>query len=135
MPLHRLTQVQVAAGRCEDGLISKSISDTNTGTYSTEEAQHQWMLLKSCPEHLWPRGSHLAACPRPILVDQKHQGLLRDMSESLTIAITDIVGRWWTDREANLPQLMPLEKEEEDILRVSVSIQIVCSIGTSTDIN
>lgn len=57
------------------------------------------------------------------------------MSESLTIAITDIVGRWWTDREANLPQLMPLEKEEEDILRVSVSIQIVCSIGTSTDIN
>lgn len=135
MPSPRLTQVHVAADRCENGLISKSITNTKVGTHSTEEAEHQRMLLKSCPEHLWPHGSYLAACPRPILVDQKHQRLLQDLSESLTIAITDIVGRWWTDREANLPQLMPLEKEEEDILKVSVSIQIVCSVGTSTDTN
>lgn len=70
-----------------------------------------------CPAYLWPKGSYRAGCPRPILIGKNHQQQLESLHEALTIAITDIVGRWWTDRDAQFQERMPLEKEEEDLLR------------------
>ena len=43
---------------------------------------------------------------------------MQDIHEALTIAIVDIVQRWWTDTDARFPERMPLEKKEEDILKV-----------------
>ncbi|EEU35999.1 uncharacterized protein NECHADRAFT_49776 [Fusarium vanettenii 77-13-4] len=88
-----------------------------TSAYALEEAKLQDTLLKLCPANLWHNGSYSSGCPRPILVGKHHQQQMQDLHEALTIAITDIVQRWWTDRDARFPERMPLEKEEEEILR------------------
>lgn len=49
-----------------------------------------------------------------------HQEQGRKLHEALGLAIEDIIERWWTDEEARFPQRMPLEPQEEDLLRVSL---------------
>jgi hypothetical protein len=49
----------------------------------------------------------------------RHDRNLRELHEALVLAITNIVERWWTDIDAKLPQRMPLEPQEEDLLRVN----------------
>jgi hypothetical protein len=87
-------------------------------TYRLEQEMHESALLRLCPAENWCKGSYLAGCPRPILVAEHHQQQLAELHRALATSITDIVERWWTDAEARLPQRMPLEKEEEDLLRV-----------------
>lgn len=98
----------------------KTVSRENIDTegYLQEEAELQDTLLRLCPEDLWPNGTYAAGCPRPILVGQHHQLQLENLHEALTVAIADIVQRWWSDKDAQFPKRMPLEKEEEDILKV-----------------
>lgn len=67
----------------------------------------------------WPAGSVNAACPHPVLITKRHQEQLRELQLALDLAIGDIVERWWTDEEAQFPRRMPLEPEEEELLRVS----------------
>ncbi|KAJ5503924.1 hypothetical protein N7463_006798 [Penicillium fimorum] len=62
-------------------------------------------------------GSVDASCPCPVLTTQRHDDLLRNLHLALKLAIEDIIERWWTDEEAQFPLRMPLEKEEEDLLR------------------
>lgn len=92
--------------------------EIDLGTYRREEASLQEALLRLCPENLWHNGSYSAGCPRPILVDKSHQKQMEELHEALTIAIIDIVQRWWTDDDARLPERMPLEAEEEELLKV-----------------
>jgi hypothetical protein len=87
-------------------------------TYSQEHDELQTNLLSKCPAHLWHEGSYRAGCPRPILIGKHHQQQLAELHKALTVAITDIVGRWWTDSESRFPERMPLEREEEDLLQV-----------------
>ncbi|CEL00913.1 hypothetical protein ASPCAL00505 [Aspergillus calidoustus] len=42
---------------------------------------------------------------------------MKELHNALVIAVTDIVERWWTDKEAQFPQRMRLEAEEEELLR------------------
>jgi hypothetical protein len=44
---------------------------------------------------------------------------MHDLHEALTIAISDIVDRWWSDEDARLWEQMPLKKDEENLLKVS----------------
>lgn len=88
-------------------------------TYRLEQEMHESALLRLCPAEKWYKSSHQAGCPRPILVAEHHQQQLADLHKALATSITDIVERWWTDAEARFPQRMPLQKEEEDLLRVS----------------
>lgn len=67
----------------------------------------------------WPSGSLNAACPHPVLITDQHHDELSDLHQALNLAIEDIIDRWWTDEQAQFPQRMPLEQEEEDLLRVS----------------
>lgn len=115
MSLDHLTQIRLGVHYDGDEIIPDLVE---AGAYSKEETEYQNQLLVSCPAGTWPCGSHRAACPRPVLVNQDHQRMLQEMTESLTAAITSIVERWWTDHDAGFPQRMPLEKEEEDILKV-----------------
>jgi len=77
-------------------------------------------LVRTCPSNLWPKDSYQSACPMPILISRAHYQQLEILHEALTIALNDIVERWWTDRDARFPERMPLEKEEEDLLKVSI---------------
>lgn len=67
----------------------------------------------------WPAGSVNAACPHPVLVTKRHQEQLKELHLAIDLAIEDIVDRWWADEEAQFPRRMPLEPEEEELLRVS----------------
>ena len=90
--------------------------------YLQEHGKLQASLLQKCPAHLWHKGSYGAACPRPILIGNHHQQQLDELHEALTTAIIDIVRRWWTDRDARFPERMPLKREEEDLLQVSMCL-------------
>lgn len=94
--------------------------DLEKGVFVQEQESFRNSLLQRCPAHLWPGRAYETACPRPILINKTHQRLLEDLHEALVIAITDIVERWWIDDDARFPERMPLEKQEEDVLRVSL---------------
>ncbi|RSL83203.1 hypothetical protein CEP51_004630 [Fusarium floridanum] len=123
MHTQQLTQIHLGPKPQDYEPVSQN--KVETSAYSLEEAKLQDNLLKLCPANLWPHGSYTSGCPRPILVGKHHQQQMQDLHEALTIAITDIVQRWWTDRDARFPERMPLEKEEEEILRW-VDSQVSC---------
>lgn len=79
---------------------------------------HESCLLKLCRAETWHKGSYTHGCPRPILITKHHQRQLEELHEALTLAITDIVQRWWTDDTARFPQRMPLPTQEEELLQV-----------------
>ncbi|KAF7893594.1 uncharacterized protein EAF02_001132 [Botrytis sinoallii] len=87
------------------------------GTYIREQEKFEDSLLQRCPAHLWPGNSYQTGCPRPILITKKHQKQLEDLHGALTLAITDIVERWWIDQDAHFSNRMPLEPREEQLLR------------------
>ncbi|KAI9646634.1 hypothetical protein NHQ30_004630 [Ciborinia camelliae] len=114
-PSQLLQQVHVKPGPENHQLLEEY--DTEKSLYIQEQESFQNSLLKRCPAHLWPGGSYETACPRPILVHKRHQQQLENLHVALTVAITDIVERWWSDQDARFPVRMPLEEKEEDLLR------------------
>lgn len=111
-----LEQIHAVLGRSGEPAAS---ARAGPATYRLEQEMHESALLRLCPAEKWYKGSHQAGCPRPILVAEHHQQQLAELHRALATSITDIVERWWTDAEARFPQRMPLQKEEEDLLRVS----------------
>ncbi|KAF2827753.1 hypothetical protein CC86DRAFT_289304 [Ophiobolus disseminans] len=91
--------------------------DTNDAVLARQYEKLRASLLDMCPAHLWHKDSYRAGCPMPILISRLHQQQLETLQEALTIAINDIVGRWWSDLGARFPERMPLEKEEEELLK------------------
>ncbi|KAJ5273184.1 hypothetical protein N7478_008309 [Penicillium angulare] len=65
----------------------------------------------------WPAETADVSCPYPLMITKRHQEEVKNLFTSLNLAIADIVERWWTDEEAQYPLRMPLEPEEEDLLR------------------
>ena len=118
MHANQLTQIQLRGANDFEPVTPHSIDAT---IYAREEAKQQDTVLGLCNEKLWPKGSYAAGCPRPILVAEHHQLQMQDIHEALTIAIVDVVQRWWVDTDARFPERMPLEKEEEDILKVCLT--------------
>jgi hypothetical protein len=74
--------------------------------------------LRRCSS-AWPAGSVDAGSPHPVLITQRHHEELSELHLALNLAIEDIIERWWTDEQAQFPQRMPLEPQEEELLRVS----------------
>ncbi|KAF5641773.1 multidrug transporter [Fusarium tjaetaba] len=115
MQTEHFTQVHIGDG---DGNVQQiSQQNLDVTSFSGEEARFQEKLLKLCPANLWHKASYTAGCPRPVLVGQHHQRQLKDLHEALTAAITDVVQRWWSDRDARFPERMPLEAKEEELLQ------------------
>lgn len=112
---------QVHLGLGPDGYEPVGHCKADKTTYAREHEVLESSILRICPAHLWPKGSYRAACPRPILISRQHEQQLADLHDALTAATTDIVQRWWTDREARYPERMPLERQEEDLLQVRQS--------------
>ncbi|KAL4985771.1 IucC family-domain-containing protein [Aspergillus falconensis] len=55
--------------------------------------------------------------PHPALLPWQFVKDLEIFNEALAIALNNIIGRWWTDQEANLPSRMPLEPRVEELLQ------------------
>lgn len=116
MSTQQLTQIRISTRSREYGpAVGQSI---DSEAYSRAEADFHGKLLRLCPESLWYHGSYASGCPRPILVSEHHQQQMQDLHKALTIAIIDIVTRWWSDDEARFPERMPLDAEEEELLKV-----------------
>ncbi|KAK9792899.1 putative TauD/TfdA-like domain-containing protein [Seiridium cardinale] len=98
MSARKLTQIHLTADVHGYRLVTGS---DKTSVCALEEAEPQNILLQSCPPGIWPQDSYAAGCPRPVLVSKHHQQQLQDLYGPLTIAITDIVQRWWTDHDAS----------------------------------
>ena len=60
-------------------------------------------------------------CPHPILVPEQLSVDLEKYSQVLALALTNIVSRWFTDKEAAFPTRMPLEPHEEQLLQVRLA--------------
>lgn len=73
----------------------------------------------------WPAGCVDSSSSHPVLITKKHQETVERLAEALDLALQDIVQRWWTDKEACFPLRMPLEPQEEDLLRVSVPFRVL----------
>ncbi|KAJ5641479.1 hypothetical protein N7490_005479 [Penicillium lividum] len=91
--------------------------ETDSSVYLRNQESLEKTLLTLCPRRLWPIDSNTCMSPRPILVTKEHQEQLSEVHDALTVAVSDIVDRWWTDKEARFPERMPLEKKEEELLR------------------
>ncbi|KAF4336264.1 multidrug transporter [Fusarium beomiforme] len=115
MQTKQLTQVHIE-GDAED-ILPITQQNVDVATFAREEAQFQESLLKLCPANLWPGASYTTGCPRPVLVGRHHQQQLQYLHEALTVAITDVVERWWSDGDARFPARMPLEEKEEELLK------------------
>lgn len=83
------------------------------------KSRHSYISKLSDCSSSWPAGSLDASCPFPVLTTQRHDDNMRNLHLALRLAIEDIIERWWTDDEARFPLRVPLEQEEEELLRVS----------------
>lgn len=72
----------------------------------------------------WPEGAVNMASPHPVLVTKQHQEQVEQLHRALVLAIEDIIGRWWSDKDARFPERMPLEWEEEELLQVTLDQNI-----------
>ena len=55
--------------------------------------------------------------PFSVAITPRFSAHVRNLHKLLDKALVDVVSRWYTDKEANLPSRMPLEKHEDDLLR------------------
>ncbi|KAB8237914.1 uncharacterized protein BDW43DRAFT_321106 [Aspergillus alliaceus] len=91
--------------------------DSKKATYLQDQEAIQESLTRLCSANSWHKSSRAACSPRPVLVSAEHQRQWRELHEALVLAITDIVERWWADPAARFAERMPLEPEEEELLR------------------
>ncbi|OQD88118.1 hypothetical protein PENANT_c004G03270 [Penicillium antarcticum] len=59
----------------------------------------------------------LFTSPHPVLVTKQHQEQVKNLHVALNLAVEDIIERWIKDEDAQFTNRMPLEPEEEDLLR------------------
>lgn len=111
--------MQIHLGREPKGFEEVSNVQAKEDFYKRESETMIVQLMRLCPPRLWPHASYNNSCPRPILVSMRHEIMLRELNTALDLSLTDIVGRWWSDKAAMFPKRMPLELIEEGLLQVS----------------
>ncbi|PON25375.1 hypothetical protein TGAM01_v205669 [Trichoderma gamsii] len=109
--------MQIHLGRGPKGYEEVSTVQADGNFYLWESEVMKAQLMRLCPPRLWPHASYNNSCPRPILVNLRHEVMLRELNTALTLSLTDIVNRWWSDKAAKFPQRMPLEPIEEGLLK------------------
>ncbi|KAH8126000.1 hypothetical protein FP744_10006197 [Trichoderma asperellum] len=109
--------MQIHLGLGPKGFEEVSTVQAQEDFYKCESKTMIAQLIRLCPRRLWPHSSYSNSCPRPILVNARHEMMLRDLNTALTLSLTDIVERWWSDKAAQFPKRMPLELIEEGLLQ------------------
>ncbi|KAF7349305.1 Circularly permuted ATP-grasp type 2 [Mycena sanguinolenta] len=108
---------QISLSQSKSGSQLTHPGETDSSLRTQEKLRLQASLETSCRRSTWPKDSHLACSPHPILITSQHDAAVRAIHEALVLAIASIVERWWTDSAADFPQRMPLEPGEEALLR------------------
>ncbi|KAL7956545.1 hypothetical protein V8C34DRAFT_288208 [Trichoderma compactum] len=108
---------QIHVGRGPNGYENVLTAEADETFYTWEHETLKAKLMRLCPPPLWPAGSYKAYCPRPILINNHHQSVLRELNDALVASVTDIVSRWWLDAAAEFPKRMPLGEKEQDLLK------------------
>ena len=117
---------QIRASRNGDGYEPAASCDADKTRDSKDREALQSGLLRLCPAETWYKNTRMASCPWPVLVTGEHHRQLTELHTALVLAIMDIVERWWSDPEARFPERMPLERKEEDLLRVRLPAYLTC---------
>ncbi len=106
--------------------ISLSLS-ARTGTIvpaataNVEQRRKDLQLLRQALDlelESWPLKLNTRFPPSPLYIPLTHINELERLQVALSKALTNIVGRWYIDQEANFPSRMPLEDHEERVLKV-----------------
>ncbi|KAL7929960.1 Clavaminate synthase-like protein [Trichoderma chlorosporum] len=108
---------QIQIGHGPDGYQDSLTAEADGALYRREHEKLTAKLMRLCPPSLWPLGSHMTSCPRPILINEHHQSMLQELSDALVASVTDIVNRWWFDTAAEFPKRMPLGEKEQQLLK------------------
>ncbi|KAL7919853.1 Clavaminate synthase-like protein [Trichoderma austrokoningii] len=109
--------MQIHLERGPNGFQEVSTVQAQANFYLWENETMVAKLMRLCPPRLWPHESYNNSCPRPILVNLRHESMLNKLNTALTLSLTDIVDRWWSDKAARFPERMPLEFIEEALLK------------------
>lgn len=116
-PTQGIWQISLGQSRRAGKLAAAAEADEDTR--EADLIAMRKSLLSICP--VWPHDHYQRACPYPMVVPQLQLVKIEEIHRILSSAITNIVERWWIDEEAQFPQRMPLEKHEEEVLRVVCS--------------
>lgn len=111
--------MQIHLERGPNGFQEVSTVQAQPSLYQWENESMVAKLMRLCPPRLWPHGSYNNSCPRPILVNIRHELMLSELHTALTLSLTDIVDRWWSDKAAKFPDRMPLNFMEAAVVKVS----------------
>ena len=125
-----IQQISLAAAISAKGPISPQQIDQ--ATRAQERKTYQASLESSAQTERSSLVSSYSFSPHPLLLSQQQLLQLKQFNEALSIAITNIVERWWTDKQAGLPLRMPLGPREDSLLQVQYSV--VFLDGWNTDI-
>jgi hypothetical protein len=115
-PLLSMPQICLEASR-KAGIISSATSASYEDRKRSEDAFYSALVRYLGGEHVLPY-SLKSMCPHPVLVPDIFMASLKEFHVALSAALTNIVQRWVVDDEADLPSRMPLERHEEDLIRV-----------------
>ncbi|KAI9370876.1 hypothetical protein BJX61DRAFT_544186 [Aspergillus egyptiacus] len=114
-PLLRMPQICLEASR-QAGIASPATRASDEERKRSADAFSSAFLRYLGGEHLLPYFLK-SMCPHPILVSDRFMASVKEFHVALSAALTNIVQRWVVDEEADFPSRMPLERQEEDLLR------------------
>lgn len=115
-PLLRMPQICPEASR-KAGIPFPTTSASYEDRKRSDDAFSSAFVRSLGGEDMLPYFSKFT-CPHPILIPDSFMASLKEFHVALSAALTNIVQRWVVDEEADLLSRMPLERREEDILRV-----------------
>jgi len=93
---------------------------THAGSMTPEARDSDLELLGDRLEaatDLWPLNFHKRISTSGLYFPPHHVATLEAIQVALDKALTNIIGRWWSDSKAAFPKRMPLEEHEERLLR------------------
>ncbi|KAK4124711.1 hypothetical protein N657DRAFT_615634 [Parathielavia appendiculata] len=110
-----LRQVSLAASTSDGIFVSPEDAGQDTRIMETK-CFREALLRNTAPYGQVPKNA-VRLNPHPAVIPKKFLENLNLFHEALTIALVDIINRWWTDKEADFPNRMPLEPRVESLLR------------------
>ncbi|EAW23663.1 uncharacterized protein NFIA_032270 [Aspergillus fischeri NRRL 181] len=114
-PLLRMPQICLETSR-KAGMPSPATSASYEDRKRSEIAFSSAFVRYLGGEHVLPYFLK-SMCPHPVLVPNTFMASLKEFHVALSAALTNIVQRWVVDEKADLPSRMPLERQEEDLLK------------------
>ncbi|KAJ9489477.1 hypothetical protein VN97_g3799 [Penicillium thymicola] len=111
----RIQQISLAAAISAKDPVSPQQIDQ--ATRAQERKTFQASLESSAQTEHSSLVSLYSFSPHPLLLSHQQLLQLKQFNVALSIAITNIVERWWTDEEAGFPLRMPLDPHEDSLLQ------------------